>query len=96
MSRLKDAHMPVETCVPACEPISGREIHICQMPNQNVSFFPLKFILGQSTVAYDLEFPFIECLENSSWLPSCWNEWTMNLQYLQEHGDSWWSLKAAG
>lgn len=59
-------------------------------------FFPLKFILGQSPVAYDLEFPFIECLENSSWLPSCWNEWTMNLQYLQEHGDSWWSLKAAG
>lgn len=48
------------------------------------------------SIAYDLEFPFIECLENSSWLPSCWNEWTMNLQYLQDHENSWWSLEAAG
>lgn len=74
MSRLEDAHMPVEPCVPACQPIPGREIHIYQMPKSKCFFFPLKAILGQSPVLYDLEFPFIECLENSSWLPNCWNE----------------------
>lgn len=35
-----------------------------------------KDILGQSPIADDLEFPFVECLENSCWLTNCWNEWT--------------------